>query len=159
MSIEPWSLKVLRAFRDAMDAVKPADVPDAFIGWPHLAMTEGPWSPFVWFDPDVIDVVDGADNHMMTVVTGIVFRKDNSIIDQQILEQAIAAYYEMRNAIAQQAEDDESAFNAAFNGYASTHPDDGGVRPSGAKDYDGTCSMGERWLVTGRGGPTGELTS
>jgi hypothetical protein len=155
-----WTLTVLWAFRDAMDAVKPAGIPDTFIGWPAArANADGAWSAFVWFDRDRITTHDGADNHELTVVTGIVFHKDPSKTTQTELEQATATYYAMRSAIAEQADNDDSDFNSGWAGVAEPADEEDGVRPSGAQDFDGTSAIGERWKVTGQGGATGALTS
>lgn len=149
----PWTLSVLRAFRDVMDgATNRASVPSAFIGWPGSAgfPHDGRYRPFVWFERDAMDVFDGVTNHELTVVTGIVFDTDAGKASETELEQAIAAYYPMRAAIATAAETRSSDFNSTWAGVAQPEPNDRGVRPSGDDDYDGRSTIGERWLVVGK---------
>ena len=146
---EPWTLRVLRAFRDEMNDARPAGVPTGHIGWPIPGGGEGAYAPFVFFDRDQISVNDGATSHRMTVVTGVVFRKDPSVVTEAELEQAVVGYYAMRAQLATAADKVTSDFNGRFEGVAEPHPEDQGVRPSDADDFDGTCAIGERWLVQG----------
>jgi len=116
-------------------------------GWPTPGERSGPWWPFVWFRSDVPVRHDGATNHTLTVVTGIVVRRDPSL-DQAELLQALDAYYPMRNAIVDDAEDADSPFNAGWAGFAQAA--DSGIEPADGDDFDGVMTIGEDWTVLGK---------
>lgn len=157
MSRQHWTLRVLRAFRDAMNDDKPADVPECRIGWPHRGMNEGPYQPFVWFDRDPITFGEELEQHEgLEVVIGVICSNDPSKVGETELEQAIDTFYGMRQTLAEAAHDDDSHFNHQFDGAAFPDPQQGGVRPSDGKhDFDGRCVIGERWKVIGSASTVG----
>ena len=144
-----WVLDVLRAFRDVLDADRPDHVPAAHIGWPdQIAFASaGPWRPFVWFASDQAQRDEDTETHRLTVVVGVVLKQDPSLTDQTELEQALQVWDQLRSKLAAAAADRQSSFNRAFLGVAE--PDaEAGAHPSDGKDFDGVCTLGERYLVT-----------
>ncbi|MEO0476691.1 MAG: hypothetical protein AAF085_12095 [Planctomycetota bacterium] len=160
MANTPWLVRVLEAFRDAMNAGAAAAAPDTVIDWPKRGEFQGPYQPFVWFEVDPIRVIDNKIDHPATViVTGIIVDCDHGNQDESELIQAITAYSAMRQTLALRVEDDSSVFNKAFEGEAEPHPEVGGLRPTDGDDFDGRSIIGERWLVTGLTTTTGSANS
>lgn len=146
---DPWLLRVLGAFQHAMNSGKPDNVPAAQITWPDKSLSEGRYTPFVWFEVDNPQYDDGRETHLETIiVTGVLMRKDPSDT-ATVLMQAIRAYYAMRARLGTDIEDQQSVFNAFFEGVAEPA---GGVRPADTdsmREIYGQCAIVERWAVTG----------
>lgn len=141
---------MLRAFRDQINRDKPAGVPDAFIGWPRGRSIAGPYTPFVWFEQDPIDRSEEREDHSgLIVVTGVIVKADQGVVDQSELEQAIVTYYAIRASLLDAMHDQDSDFNAGWPGIADSSSDGSGVTPSDADGFDAEMSIGERWRVVG----------
>ncbi len=95
----------------------------------------------------------GGAGHVSLVA--IVFFKDHGKTSESELEQAIDTYYAMRRNLAIEIENDASHFNSLFEGLAMPDPKNGGVKPTDADDFDGTCAIGERWTVVGNSAAVG----
>ncbi len=154
---DPWLVRVLMGFANAMDGGKADGTPDTLIGWPVPGEFKGRYKPFVWLEVAPPNWTDASEQSQATVVVGVVIKKDPGDKSASELVQALRAYDPMRRSLVQAMENRASDFNAAILGVAFPDEGQGGIKPTGGQDFDGTLAIGERFQVNFNPGAVGAV--